>query len=137
MAERNYIPDLNLHRNNHVLYVKILSIWDLQSMIKPTPCTMILCDVKVSIYDVYLNCYFGFCFLLFSNEFYMVLFLFRETESMLEYFGASIWTILRLPYLKKNGITFNTFDWREQQQYQSTQIFIMKLSLCGTLKCGL
>jgi len=90
MAERNYIPDLNLHTNNHVLHVKILSIWDLQSMNKPTLCTMILCDVKVSIYDVYLNCYFGLSFLLFTNEFYMVLFLFRETESMLEYLGASI-----------------------------------------------
>jgi len=90
MAERNYIPDLNLHRNNHVIYVKILSIWDNQSMIKPTPTTMILCDVKVSIYDVYLNCYSGFCFLLFSKEFYMVLFLVRETKSMLEYLGASI-----------------------------------------------
>jgi len=137
MTERNYIPDLNLHRNNHILYVKILSMWDLQSMIKPTPCTMILCDVKVSIYDVFLNCYFGFCFLLFSNKFYMVLFLFRETKSMLEYLGASICPILRLAYLKESGITFNTFDWRDQQQYQSTQIFTMKLSLCGTLKCGL
>ena len=88
MAERNYIPDLNLHRNNHVLYVKILSIWDNPSMIKPTPTTMILCDVKVSNYDIFLDCYFGFYFLLLFKEFYMVLFLFREPESTLEYLGG-------------------------------------------------
>ncbi|BAB11362.1 unnamed protein product [Arabidopsis thaliana] len=46
MADTNYIRDLSLHRNNHVLYVKILSIWDNQSMIFGTPTTMILYDVK-------------------------------------------------------------------------------------------